>query len=132
MVWKPDTETSVPLWIIILAILAGLLLLALLIYVLYKVSDTNGDMRQNFTFETTCKREPVLFFCSLDSLSDLCPTTWPWRKHKSSPSLKPRRGPALTIPGKATAAKEGDGSGGADLRAVVGRRTDHWNSTVLH
>ncbi|KAG8002447.1 Integrin alpha-5 [Nibea albiflora] len=33
---KPDIENSVPLWIIILAILAGLLLLALLIYVLYK------------------------------------------------------------------------------------------------
>lgn len=40
MVWnKPDIENSVPLWIIILAILAGLLLLALLIYVLYKVSS---------------------------------------------------------------------------------------------
>lgn len=39
VVWnKPDLENSVPLWIIILAILAGLLLLALLIYVLYKVS----------------------------------------------------------------------------------------------
>lgn len=38
VVWnKPDIENSVPLWIIILAILAGLLLLALLIYVLYKV-----------------------------------------------------------------------------------------------
>ncbi|XP_063742939.1 LOW QUALITY PROTEIN: integrin alpha-5 [Eleginops maclovinus] len=37
LVWnKPDIENSVPLWIIILAILAGLLLLALLIYVLYK------------------------------------------------------------------------------------------------
>lgn len=40
VVWnKPDIENSVPLWIIILAILAGLLLLALLIYVLYKVSE---------------------------------------------------------------------------------------------
>uniref|UniRef100_A0A672GKZ3 Integrin, alpha 5 (fibronectin receptor, alpha polypeptide) n=1 Tax=Salarias fasciatus TaxID=181472 RepID=A0A672GKZ3_SALFA len=39
VVWnKPDIENSVPLWIIILAILAGLLLLALLIYVLYRVS----------------------------------------------------------------------------------------------
>ncbi|XP_077466784.1 integrin alpha-5 isoform X1 [Stigmatopora argus] len=37
IVWnKPDIENSVPLWIIILAILAGLLLLALLIFVLYK------------------------------------------------------------------------------------------------
>uniref|UniRef100_A0A3Q3A848 Integrin, alpha 5 (fibronectin receptor, alpha polypeptide) n=1 Tax=Kryptolebias marmoratus TaxID=37003 RepID=A0A3Q3A848_KRYMA len=37
VVWnKPDIENSVPLWIIILAILAGLLLLALLIYVLYR------------------------------------------------------------------------------------------------
>lgn len=39
VVWnKPDIDNSVPLWIIILAILAGLLLLALLIYILYKVS----------------------------------------------------------------------------------------------
>uniref|UniRef100_A0A674MD29 Integrin, alpha 5 (fibronectin receptor, alpha polypeptide) n=1 Tax=Takifugu rubripes TaxID=31033 RepID=A0A674MD29_TAKRU len=38
LLWnKPDLENSVPLWIIILAILAGLLLLALLIYVLYKI-----------------------------------------------------------------------------------------------
>lgn len=38
VVWnKPDSTYDVPLWIIILAILAGLLLLALLIYVLYKV-----------------------------------------------------------------------------------------------
>uniref|UniRef100_A0A3Q2QE34 Integrin, alpha 5 (fibronectin receptor, alpha polypeptide) n=1 Tax=Fundulus heteroclitus TaxID=8078 RepID=A0A3Q2QE34_FUNHE len=37
VVWnKPDIENSVPLWIIVLAILAGLLLLALLIYVLYR------------------------------------------------------------------------------------------------
>lgn len=43
IVWnKPDIENSVPLWIIILAILAGLLLLALLIYVLYKVSASCG------------------------------------------------------------------------------------------
>lgn len=34
---KPDSPYDVPLWIIILAILAGLLLLALLIYVLYKL-----------------------------------------------------------------------------------------------
>ncbi|XP_041701682.1 integrin alpha-5-like [Coregonus clupeaformis] len=38
VVWnKPDSQYSAPLWIIILAILAGLLLLALLIYVLYKL-----------------------------------------------------------------------------------------------
>ncbi|KAI4827454.1 hypothetical protein KUCAC02_030846, partial [Chaenocephalus aceratus] len=34
---KPDTPFPVPVWIIILAILAGLLLLALLIYLLYKM-----------------------------------------------------------------------------------------------
>uniref|UniRef100_A0A8C7JEM4 Integrin subunit alpha 5 n=1 Tax=Oncorhynchus kisutch TaxID=8019 RepID=A0A8C7JEM4_ONCKI len=34
---KPDSQYMVPLWIIILAILAGLLLLALVIYVLYKL-----------------------------------------------------------------------------------------------
>ncbi|KAF4078703.1 hypothetical protein AMELA_G00201990 [Ameiurus melas] len=34
---KPDSPYDVPLWIIILAVLAGLLLLALLIYVLYKL-----------------------------------------------------------------------------------------------
>lgn len=44
MVWnKPESQYAVPLWIIILAILAGLLLLALLIYVLYKVSGRRGD-----------------------------------------------------------------------------------------
>ncbi|CDQ92085.1 unnamed protein product [Oncorhynchus mykiss] len=38
MMWnKPESQYIVPLWIIILAILAGLLLLALLIYVLYKM-----------------------------------------------------------------------------------------------
>uniref|UniRef100_A0AAY4CM33 Integrin alpha-2 domain-containing protein n=1 Tax=Denticeps clupeoides TaxID=299321 RepID=A0AAY4CM33_9TELE len=38
MVWnKSESQYAVPLWIIILAILAGLLLLALLIYVLYKL-----------------------------------------------------------------------------------------------
>ncbi|XP_024148289.1 integrin alpha-5 isoform X2 [Oryzias melastigma] len=38
VVWnKPDIENFVPLWIIILAILAGLLLLAVLIYVLYRL-----------------------------------------------------------------------------------------------
>ncbi|CDQ80909.1 unnamed protein product [Oncorhynchus mykiss] len=34
---KPDSQYMVPLWIIILAILAGLLLLTLVIYVLYKL-----------------------------------------------------------------------------------------------
>ncbi|XP_030586088.1 integrin alpha-5-like isoform X2 [Archocentrus centrarchus] len=34
---KPDSQFSVPVWIIILAVLAGLLLLALLIYLLYKM-----------------------------------------------------------------------------------------------
>ncbi|KAM3878043.1 integrin alpha-5-like [Diretmus argenteus] len=34
---KPDSPYSVPVWIIILAVLAGLLLLALLIYLLYKM-----------------------------------------------------------------------------------------------
>uniref|UniRef100_A0A672MUV9 Integrin alpha-5-like n=1 Tax=Sinocyclocheilus grahami TaxID=75366 RepID=A0A672MUV9_SINGR len=44
VVWnKPDGTYAVPLWIIILAILAGLLLLALLIYVLYKVSVCRFD-----------------------------------------------------------------------------------------
>uniref|UniRef100_A0A8C1ZT61 Integrin, alpha 5 (fibronectin receptor, alpha polypeptide) n=1 Tax=Cyprinus carpio TaxID=7962 RepID=A0A8C1ZT61_CYPCA len=44
VVWnKPDSSYAVPLWIIILAILAGLLLLALLIYVLYKVSVSSFD-----------------------------------------------------------------------------------------
>ncbi|XP_063065120.1 integrin alpha-5 [Engraulis encrasicolus] len=38
VVWnKPDSQHGVPLWIIILSILAGLLLLALLIFVLYKL-----------------------------------------------------------------------------------------------
>lgn len=36
---KPDSLFFVPVWIIILAVLAGLLLLSLLIYLLYKVSS---------------------------------------------------------------------------------------------
>lgn len=39
---KAETSQGVPLWIIILAILIGLLLLALLIYVLYKVQWLGG------------------------------------------------------------------------------------------
>ena len=38
VVWtRPEHQSLVPVWIIILAVLAGLLLLALLIYLLYKV-----------------------------------------------------------------------------------------------
>lgn len=36
-----DSLFFVPMWIIILAVLAGLLLLALLIYLLYKVKSLN-------------------------------------------------------------------------------------------
>lgn len=40
MQWtKAEGSHGVPLWIIILAILIGLLLLGLLIYILYKVSN---------------------------------------------------------------------------------------------
>lgn len=40
--WKrADSLFFVPVWIIILAVLAGLLLLALLIYLLYKVKGPN-------------------------------------------------------------------------------------------
>lgn len=40
--WKrTDSLFFVPVWIIILAVLAGLLLLALLIYLLYKVKSLN-------------------------------------------------------------------------------------------
>uniref|UniRef100_A0A6Q2Y7C9 Integrin alpha-2 domain-containing protein n=1 Tax=Esox lucius TaxID=8010 RepID=A0A6Q2Y7C9_ESOLU len=54
---KPDGQYYVPLWIIILAILAGLLLLALLIYVLYKVSGpgfrlTSGTVGSRLPGET--------------------------------------------------------------------------------
>lgn len=39
VIWnKPDSPFPVPVWIIILAVLSGLLLLALLIYLLYKVT----------------------------------------------------------------------------------------------
>lgn len=63
LVWnKPVSENSVPLWIIILAILAGLLLLALLIYVLYKVSETQTATRGKIALQTTCNRNPFLVF----------------------------------------------------------------------
>lgn len=97
LVWnKPDIENSIPLWIIILAILAGLLLLALLIYVLYKVSETQMLIWGKISpLIETCFYFSLV--CSLDSSSDLYPTTWPWRKHKSSPSPKPRREAAMTV-----------------------------------
>lgn len=109
LVWnKPDIENSVPLWIIILAILAGLLLLALLIYVLYKVSETQKVIWDKLSPLKPPAIGTCFLICSLDSSSDQYPTTWPWRKHKSSPSLKPSRGPAMTISGKTTAAKEAE------------------------
>uniref|UniRef100_A0A7N8Y664 Integrin, alpha 5 (fibronectin receptor, alpha polypeptide) n=1 Tax=Mastacembelus armatus TaxID=205130 RepID=A0A7N8Y664_9TELE len=101
VVWnKPDIENSVPLWIIILAILAGLLLLALLIYVLYKVSAAVKQRIakipitvivkiMNFSVELLglCYflipvfSDVFVHFCSLASSSDLCLTALPWRKH---------------------------------------------------
>lgn len=39
---KAESSPSVPLWIIVLAVLFGLLLLALLIYGLYKVGTSRG------------------------------------------------------------------------------------------
>lgn len=63
VVWnKPDSQYSVPMWIIILAILAGLLLLALVIYVLYKVSGQDGadvNIRQSGQFPSL-KNVPYL------------------------------------------------------------------------
>ncbi|KAL1020694.1 hypothetical protein UPYG_G00003440 [Umbra pygmaea] len=53
VVWnKPDSQYSVPLWIIILAILAGLLLLALLIYVLYKL----GFFKRSLPYGTAMEK----------------------------------------------------------------------------
>lgn len=53
VVWnKPDIENTVPLWIIILAILAGLLLLALLIYVLYKL----GFFKRSLPYGTAMEK----------------------------------------------------------------------------
>ncbi|KAJ3587098.1 hypothetical protein NHX12_013488 [Muraenolepis orangiensis] len=53
VVWnKPDGKYSVPLWIIILAILAGLLLLALLIYVLYKL----GFFKRSLPYGTAMEK----------------------------------------------------------------------------
>lgn len=58
MVWnKPDVENSVPLWIIILAVLVGLLLLALLIYILYKVSAALKENTQ--TISRSAEHLPV-------------------------------------------------------------------------
>uniref|UniRef100_A0A667WGY5 Integrin subunit alpha 5 n=1 Tax=Myripristis murdjan TaxID=586833 RepID=A0A667WGY5_9TELE len=53
VVWnKPDSQFSVPVWIIILAILAGLLLLALLIYLLYKI----GFFKRSDPYGTTMEK----------------------------------------------------------------------------
>ncbi|KAM4737505.1 integrin alpha-5 [Anableps anableps] len=53
VVWnKPDIENSVPLWIIVLAILAGLLLLALLIYILYRL----GFFKRSLPYGTAMEK----------------------------------------------------------------------------
>ncbi|KAJ8260157.1 hypothetical protein GJAV_G00177730 [Gymnothorax javanicus] len=53
VVWsKPEGQYTVPLWIIILAILAGLLLLALLIYVLYKL----GFFKRSHPYSTNMEK----------------------------------------------------------------------------
>ncbi|CAN9512122.1 unnamed protein product [Ophioblennius macclurei] len=49
---KPDSHLSVPVWIIILAVLAGLLLLALLIYLLYKM----GFFKRSDPYGTTMEK----------------------------------------------------------------------------
>nr|XP_020448817.1 integrin alpha-5-like isoform X1 [Monopterus albus] len=53
VIWnKPDSLFSVPVWIIILAILAGLLLLSLLIYLLYKM----GFFKRSDPYSTTMEK----------------------------------------------------------------------------
>ncbi|XP_051272173.1 integrin alpha-5 [Dicentrarchus labrax] len=53
VVWnKPDSLFSVPVWIIILAVLAGLLLLSLLIYLLYKM----GFFKRSDPYGTTMEK----------------------------------------------------------------------------
>ncbi|XP_026204478.1 integrin alpha-5-like isoform X2 [Anabas testudineus] len=53
VVWnKPDSLFSVPVWIIILAVLAGLLLLSLLIYLLYKM----GFFKRSGPYGTTMEK----------------------------------------------------------------------------
>ncbi|XP_059186199.1 integrin alpha-5-like isoform X2 [Centropristis striata] len=53
LMWnKPDTPFPVPVWIIILAILAGLLLLSLLIYLLYKM----GFFKRSDPYGTTMEK----------------------------------------------------------------------------
>ncbi|XP_069571103.1 integrin alpha-5-like [Brachyistius frenatus] len=49
---KPDSQFSVPVWIIILAVLVGLLLLALLIYLLYKM----GFFKRSDPYGTTMEK----------------------------------------------------------------------------
>ncbi|XP_053296656.1 integrin alpha-5 isoform X1 [Pleuronectes platessa] len=49
---KPDSMYSVPVWIIILAVLAGLLLLSLLIYLLYKM----GFFKRSDPYGTTMEK----------------------------------------------------------------------------
>ncbi|KAK2862605.1 hypothetical protein Q5P01_002138 [Channa striata] len=53
VVWnKPDSALPVPVWIIILAVLAGLLLLSLLIYLLYKM----GFFKRSDPYGTTMEK----------------------------------------------------------------------------
>lgn len=43
VVWVAEPPGPIPIWVVVLAVLAGLLLLALLIFIMYKVSRGGGE-----------------------------------------------------------------------------------------
>lgn len=63
VVWVAEPPSPVPGWVVALAILAGLLLLALLIFVMYKVSISRRRLNQSLSHNTAAP------FISADLLS---------------------------------------------------------------
>ncbi len=80
VIWsKPDSLFSVPVWIIILAVLAGLLLLSLLIYLLYKVTTLLIQLPQNFFFLK--HKFGKTANCSICMVNKKHPWVWnPWKR----------------------------------------------------
>lgn len=72
VVWVAEPPQSVPGWVVALAVLAGLLLLALLIFIMYKVRRNRSELQP----ESSCGLFTyllLLFLCSWGSLSGCAP-----------------------------------------------------------
>uniref|UniRef100_A0A8C7YCJ5 Integrin, alpha V n=1 Tax=Oryzias sinensis TaxID=183150 RepID=A0A8C7YCJ5_9TELE len=72
--WVADTPQPVPAWVVALAVLAGLLLLALLIFIMYKVSPLKLSGSGRLLLLNSHRTFPLNFFLlSWDSLRECAP-----------------------------------------------------------